>query len=95
MSEEVGFAGDIDQLGDFEHALVHRHLLQLGIDADTEEQAEYANAQPPEQQGVPRGGPTEVHLGGGEFFGEFKLRLACHRRGRDDGEKKTNGKGDG
>ncbi len=39
LSEQVGLAGFIDQLGDIQHRPVHRHVLQLLVNHQAEQQS--------------------------------------------------------
>ena len=40
LRDQVGLAGLVDQLGDFEHGAVDRHVLELPVHDQSEEQTE-------------------------------------------------------
>ena len=52
LGEEVGFAGFVDQLGNFAHGAMHGQIFQARVNEKTEGQAENAEENAPEQQAV-------------------------------------------
>ena len=52
LGHQIGLAGLVDQLGDVAHRLMNRHILQLPIDHQAEEQAAGAEEQSDHQQGM-------------------------------------------
>ena len=52
LRDQVGFAGLIDQFGDFAHGAMNRQVLQLHIDRQAEQQAADAEEQSDRQKGM-------------------------------------------
>ena len=50
LGDQVGLAGLVDQLGDLEHRLVDRHVLELHVNRQAEQQAEDAEEQADREQ---------------------------------------------
>ena len=50
LRAEVGFTGFVDQLGNFPHGRMHRHVAQAEEDDEAEDQAESADHQAAQQQ---------------------------------------------
>ena len=50
LREQIGLAGFVDQLGDFEHRLVHRQIAQVRVHRQAEDQAEHGYAQADHQE---------------------------------------------
>ncbi len=53
LGDQIGFAGLVDQLGNFPHRAMHRQVLQPRVDDQAEDQAENAEHDPEEQKFVP------------------------------------------
>jgi hypothetical protein len=53
LLDEVGLAGLVDQLGDLAHRLVDRHLPDLGVRDEPEEEPERADREAEEEELVP------------------------------------------
>jgi hypothetical protein len=53
LLDEVGLAGLVDQLGDLTHRLVDRHLPDLGVRDEPEEEPERADREAEEEELVP------------------------------------------
>ncbi len=52
LRDQIGFAGLIDQFGNFEHGAMDRQVLQLHIDGEAEQEAAGAEEQADHQKGV-------------------------------------------
>ena len=45
LRQQVGLTGFVDQLGDFEHRLVHRQIAQVLVHQESEHQPEHGHHQ--------------------------------------------------
>ena len=50
LGDEIGFAGLVDQLGNFAHRAVHRQILQAHEDGESEDQSEDAEEDAEQQE---------------------------------------------
>ena len=50
MRDQIGFAGLINQLGNFAHGAVHRQIFQALVDDQAEDQPKDAEENPEQQQ---------------------------------------------
>ena len=73
LRDQVGLAGLVNELGDFEHGPVNREVFQLRVDDQAEHQAEQRDGQPSHQQ-RPAVDPVE---GDRAEIREHQVRLAA------------------
>ncbi len=50
LGDQVGLAGLVNQLGDFEHRAMHWEILQLGVNHETECEAQETHAEAGHQE---------------------------------------------
>src|SRR5262249_10658787 len=74
LLDHVGLAGGVDELGDVEHALVNGEVLELPVDHETEAEAEGADDQPGEEEGLAVNGVHELDVADP---GEVEVGLAA------------------
>ena len=77
LRDQIGFAGLIDQFGDFAHGAMHGRILELNVDNQPKQSAQRAENQPNFQQRVAAGAVQErdaLHVGQPEigFSGGFR-----------------------
>ena len=70
---EVGFAGFVNQLGDFAHGRMHRHVAQPDENDQAENKPEGADDQAAHQQGA---AVDAAEKGSGVEIGEFQIGFA-------------------
>ncbi len=79
LRDQVGFAGLVNQLGDFPHRAVYRQILQPRINRQAKNQPENAEKNSEEQQLVSVDSVQESHR---RQVRQLQIRFAAHRFGR-------------
>jgi len=91
LRDQVRLARLVDQLGDLEHRLVHRHVLELAKDHQAEPEAEQTDHDADRQQGAAGRRAQEVHASQiGEHEGGFAaFVLRKHRGSRQKSQRRN------